>query len=316
MEWSNRLSRQLKPRDLHVLMVVVEERNMAKAAQRLSVSRPVVSKTIAALEQRLAVQLLDRLPRGVEPTIFGRALLKRASAIFDELRQSVDEVDFLKDPQAGELRVASTEVWAAALVPAALDRLSRRFSRIRVRLEQGTAKDQFNLLRERLCEVVISRLLVAAPEADIQMEPLFFEPLAIVAGPHSAWVRRRKLKLADVVEAPWILSPLECEDGSPFVETFRSARLSVPTPTIVTNSLHVRNSLLAAGQYLTLVPGSALRYGPQRRLMAVLPLRLPRWHLPTGVFSLKGRMISPVAQAFVQCVREVSQPLTRSDWQA
>ena len=75
MRWADRVGRSLKPRDLHVFMTVVEESSMAKAAERLAISRPVISRTIANLEHMLGVTLLDRTARGVEPTLFGKALL-------------------------------------------------------------------------------------------------------------------------------------------------------------------------------------------------------------------------------------------------
>jgi DNA-binding transcriptional LysR family regulator len=292
-------------------MTVVEESSMAKAAERLAISRPVVSRTIANLEHMLGVTLLDRTTRGIEPTLFGKTLLKRGTAVFDELRQSVEEIAFLTDPQAGELRIACTEVWAAGLVPAAIERLSKRLPRLRVRLEQGTALHQFNLLRERQCEIVISRLLTDAPDSDIEMQPLFYESLAVVAGPQSPWARRRKLVLSELVDVPWILSTLETEPGSPLVEAFRVAKLPIPTATIFSNSLHLRISLLATGRYLTLVPGSALRFGPGADLLKALPVVLPRWHLPTAIFTLKGRMLSPVAQVFADCIRDVAKPLAQ-----
>lgn len=284
---------------------------MAKAAERLAISRPVISRTIANLEHTLGVTLLDRTARGIEPTMFGEALLRRGTAVFDELRQSVEEIGYLTDPQAGELRIASTEVWAAGLVPAAIERLSRRLPRLRVRLEQGTAAHQFNLLRERRCEIVISRLLMETPDSDIEMEPLFYEPLVVVAGPQSPWARRRKLALSELVDAPWILSTLEAESSSPFVKAFHAAKLPIPAPTIFSNSLHLRINLLATGRYLTLVPGSALRFGPGTNLLKPLPVALPRWHLPTGIFTLKGRTLSPVAQVFAECVRDIARPLAR-----
>jgi DNA-binding transcriptional LysR family regulator len=111
MEWSDRIGRRLKPRDLHVFLAVAEQGNMAKAAEQLAISRPVVSKTIAALEHTLGVRLLDRNPKGVEPTLYGHALLKRSVTVFDELRQGVKEIEFLADPNAGEVRCACTEPW-------------------------------------------------------------------------------------------------------------------------------------------------------------------------------------------------------------
>src|SRR5258707_5368930 len=100
-----RIGRQLKMRDLRILMAVVECGTMGKAAGRLAVSQPVVSKAIADLEHALGVRLLDRSRRGVEPTPCGRALIRRGVAIFDEMRQGLDEIEFLSDPTAGEVRI-------------------------------------------------------------------------------------------------------------------------------------------------------------------------------------------------------------------
>src|SRR5262245_56567194 len=103
---------------------------MLKAAEQLAVSQPVVSKAIADLERILGVQLLERGPRCVEPTVFGRALLKRSTAIFDDLRASVSELESLADPTAGELRIGGTESIGTSLVPAIIDRFSRRYPRV------------------------------------------------------------------------------------------------------------------------------------------------------------------------------------------
>src|SRR4030095_6418703 len=113
MHSSDRISRRLKPRDLQVFLKVVEDRNMANAAKHLAISRPAVSKTVADLEHTLGVRLLDRTPRGVEPTLYGSALAKRGLAVLDELRQCVKEVEFLDDPSAGEVRLALGRVSAA-----------------------------------------------------------------------------------------------------------------------------------------------------------------------------------------------------------
>jgi DNA-binding transcriptional LysR family regulator len=85
MHWADRIGRRLKLRDLHILLAVVQCGSMAKAARQLSVSNPVVSKAVADLEHALDARLLDRGAQGVEPTIYGRALLDHALCVFDEL---------------------------------------------------------------------------------------------------------------------------------------------------------------------------------------------------------------------------------------
>src|SRR4030081_2047352 len=91
--WETRIGRRLRLRDLHVLLTVVQGGSMAKAAQRLAVSQPAVSKAIADLEHTLGIRLLDRGPLGVHPTLYCTALMRRGLAAFDELRQGVLEIE-------------------------------------------------------------------------------------------------------------------------------------------------------------------------------------------------------------------------------
>src|SRR2546421_5541519 len=118
MQWSDRIGRRLKLRDLHIFLAVVQRGSMVKAASELAMSQPAVSKAIADMEHTLGLRLLDRTPRGVEATTYGRAIHKRGLAVFDELRQGVQELEFLADPAAGELRIGSAEGMAAGLLPA------------------------------------------------------------------------------------------------------------------------------------------------------------------------------------------------------
>lgn len=101
MQLSDRIGRRMKLQDLHVFQTVVKAGSMGKAAAILNSTQPNITRSIAALEQTLGVRLLDRHYRGVEPTDFGRALLKRSQIAFDELRASVEDIEFLTDPTAG-----------------------------------------------------------------------------------------------------------------------------------------------------------------------------------------------------------------------
>src|SRR5215470_13508994 len=127
MEWESRLGRRLRVRDLYILSAVVRSRGMAKAARQLAMTQPAVSSAIANLEHMLGVRLLDRSPRGIEPTIYAEAMLKRSVAVFDELRQSVKDIELLSNPTAGELRIGSPVAIAAGFLVAVVERFSRRY---------------------------------------------------------------------------------------------------------------------------------------------------------------------------------------------
>src|SRR5712692_12022510 len=105
MQWKDRIGYRLRLRDLHILLTVAQCGSMGKAATHLAVSQPGVSKVIADMEYMLGVRLLDRNSQGVEPTMYGRALLTSGLAVFDDLRQGVKNIEFLANPTAGELRI-------------------------------------------------------------------------------------------------------------------------------------------------------------------------------------------------------------------
>jgi DNA-binding transcriptional LysR family regulator len=309
MDWSDRIGRRLRPRDLHVFLAVAEKGNMAMAAKQLAISRPVVSKTIADLEHTLGVRLLDRTPRGVEPTLYGRALLKRSLAVFDELRQSVKEIEFLSDPSVGELRIGFGEVPAAGLIPAAIDGLSRQYRNITVHTEQGSLETLLDFLRSRRCEVVVTRLLPGAPDMDV--DPLHCDQLRVVAGARSKWTRQRRIELADLANESWVQAPREMEPDSPTLAAFNAAGLSGPRVVVRSSSLNLRYGLLATGRFVTMIPDSVLRYGPARASIRILPIKLPRWHVPTCAITLNGRSLSPLARLFIDSLHKLARPLAR-----
>src|SRR5947209_13353162 len=105
VDWESLIGRRLRLRDLHVFFAVVQSGSMAKAATHLRVSQPAVSKAIGALEAVLGVRLFDRSTQGVIPTMYGEALLKCGSTVFDELRQGIRTIEFLADPTSGEVRI-------------------------------------------------------------------------------------------------------------------------------------------------------------------------------------------------------------------
>src|SRR5262252_8541330 len=123
MQLSDRIGRRMKLQDLHVLMTVVQAGSMRKAATVLNTSQPAISRSIADLENAIGVRLLDRNPQGVGPTAYGHALLDGGTAMFDELRQAVKNIEFLADPTAGEVRVGSPSPLAAGLLTAVIERL-------------------------------------------------------------------------------------------------------------------------------------------------------------------------------------------------
>jgi DNA-binding transcriptional LysR family regulator len=303
-----RIDQRLKLRELQVLSTVVECGSMVKAADRLAMSQPAVSAAVANLEQALGVRLLDRSPRGVEPTIYSKALLERGRVAFDELRQGLKDIEFLLDPAVGEVRVGCPEGTAAGFIPAVIDRISRLHPRVVVYVVTAqTGTQEFRELRERNVDIMIGRLFRPIRDEDIAVEVLGSDRFFVVASTRSPLARRRKVSLAELVDEPWVLYPPDNVVGSSFADAFRRNGLEYPPRRVVTFSLDVRMHLLATGRYLTMLGSQVLQYNAERWSLRRLPIDLPIPDGPIAVFTLKNRTISPVARMFVEHMRAVAK---------
>ena len=312
-DWSDRIGRRVKLRDIHILLAVVNCKSMAKAAEHLAVSQPVVSKVIADLEQRLGVRLLDRDRHGAEPTVYGLALLKRGVAAFDELRQGVEDIEFLRDPTKGELRIGCAETVIGGLIARIIEQLSERYPQIRfqVYLTPVLFAD-YRALRERNVELYIGRIPHAIAHEDFDVEVLYDEPLLVAAGANSRWAHRRRIKLVELMDEPWVLPGPESIIGGLIADLFDASGLAVPQSGVVCGSILMNNALLATGRFLAIYPGSLLRLSAKRLGIKPLPVELPFRSTPVGVVTLKNRMVSPLAKLFLDCAREMAKSLAES----
>jgi DNA-binding transcriptional LysR family regulator len=305
-----RVMRRLKLRELRILTTVAQAGSMGKAAAKLAISQPAVSKAVGEMEHTLGVALLDRTAQGVEPTLYGRALLKWATAVFDDLRQGVREIEFLADPTGGEVRVGCSEMMNTGLLPAVIDRMSRQYPRLVFSVMQAsTIAAQYRDLRERRVDFVFGRVMTPIEDEDMNAEILFEDPLIVVAGTGSKWLRRRKIDAAELIGEQWCFAPYDLAPIGPFIaQAFRARGLGVPRLTVMSNSPHLYYAMVHTGRFLSLAPASTLRLSGKRLGLKALPVDIPIQSAPRGIVTLKNRTISPAAQLFIECARELAKP--------
>jgi DNA-binding transcriptional LysR family regulator len=310
-DWENRIGRRLKLRDLHILSVVARWGSMAKAASHLDTSQSVVSEAIANLESALGVRLLDRSPRGIEPTIYATALLKRGHVVFDELREGIKDIESLADSATGEVRIACPEFLAAGLITDAVDGFSRRFPQTVCRIVEADVRTlEFRQLRERDVDLVVTRIPNAYADDDLTVEFLLDDPHLVVVGTKSSWASRRNVTLADLVDEPWII-PSSLIVNAIFKEAFEAQGLKSPEEKVITSFILMRNHLLATGRFLTLFPESVLQYNAKQWALRALPIRLRTKPQPIAIVNLKNRTVSPAVQLFIGHLRTVVKAFLR-----
>lgn len=307
MKWTDRVGRRVKLRDLHIALAVAEAGSMTRAAEELAVSYPVVSKTISELERTLGVKLFDRSKAGVEPTHYGRALLHSGVAVFDEMRKGLQQIESIKRPDTGELRISSSPVTDAGLLPALIERFSRQYPRAAINvLPENIVIQQYDNLRDRRVEMIFGRLPTSMSEPDLVAETLFDEPNLVGAGFESRWAKRRNLTLADLVGEPWVLAQQGSLARSLHDAVFRNSGLEPPSATAVTVSLHLYMRMVETGRWLGFIPASVMRFGGKRMRIKVLPVQVVSPPAPVGFITVKNRTLTPLAERFIDCARRVA----------
>jgi DNA-binding transcriptional LysR family regulator len=294
---------------------------MAKAAAQLRIRQPTVSEIVSNLEHMFGVRLFDRGPRGVELTNFGGALLKRSVAMFDELKQSVRDIDFLVDPTAGELRIGCPESILLILAPM-MEVFCRRHPRVVVNIDQADNRTlALPALRNREIDLVLGHFGTSTPNDrladDLHLDVLFDDPVVVAAGMRSRLANRRKLDLADLVEEPWILGTPGSWPNKILSEAFQARGLGAPKISLMTISMQLRATMVASGNFITTFPRSVMQVQADRWKLKLLPVELPARPWPLAVVTLKDRTLSPVVALFIRHVREFTRSMgSRQEHQA
>lgn len=306
----DRVGKRLKFRDLQVFFAVVGSGSMAEAARQLTLTQPAVSEVIAQLEHLFGVRLFDRTTRGVEPTVFARALLVRGRAAVDEMKQGVRDLAFLTDPTRGEVRVGCAQRLAAAIMPHIVERFSRMYPRVVLHFDEVSFLiRELPELRERKYDLLMGRSdrrLAENPFGDdMNTEVLFDDRFIVATAKHSQWASRRDIVLADLIDAHWILNAPDSFGYTGVAEAFRRNGLAMPRATLITSSVITAGHLLAKGQWVTVTSKFAAKVAG----LHVLPIDLGLGPWPALMITLRNRTLSPVAERFMACTRDVVKAL-------
>ena len=311
IDWDAQIGRRLQLRQLHVFLAVVQHRSLAMAARALGVATPTVSEIIADLEHVLGVRLFERNSKGMEPTRYGQALRRRTLIVFDELKQSVEDIKQLADPTVGEVRIACPLGIAYSIVPPIFERFVAENPNVVVHFDEvitsSTTRD-LQALRDRRYDLIMARggdSMEGASTDDLEIEPLLNDRLVVVAGPRSKWARRRKIDLAELTGETWIMQSADTGNYRILARAFEAHGLPIPKANLVTVSISVITYFLEHGAFLTAIPRSVAHFTS----LKVLPVDLssPPW--PINVVTIKHRIHSPVVARFIACARDVTRPM-------
>ncbi len=283
-------------RHLRYFVAVAETENVSRAALKLHVSQPALSRQIRDLEDELGFPLFDRGAQSVRLTAAGRALLAEARAVLDRVTQAVRAARAAAGT-AAELEVGYAPSPTARILPAALRALRAQAPDVRVRLRDLSTEEMLAGIREGKLQIAFLVRPTRAMLRGLTFEELARDPLCVAVPPDHPFARLRSVTPAQVAREP--LLALTRKDYPEYHECLDAVFAGLPRPPRIVEEYDSGPSLVAAieaGSGVAVAPTAlACTAGPRLKLIPLSPAPEP---LVIGAVWL-GRRLNGAAEQFL-----------------
>lgn len=297
------LKARLKTRQLLLLIALDDYRNIHRAADELHMTQPAASKQIKDLEEMLDVRLFDRLPRGMEPTIYGETMIRHARMALNSLALAHDDMQALKAGLAGQVEVGVIMSPAMALLPRAIARIKEQAPLLRIGVHLESSNVLLDKLQRGVLDFMIGRILEKEDSAGLVYEELTEEPACAVVRPGHPLLEKKGLALEDIAGHPWILPPPGSILRHRFDMMFRRAGLEPPRNVVDTTALLIVTALLQQTDSLHVMPQEVAQYYASLNVMRILPIELPCKMDAFGIIRQQDHLLAPGADLLLKQVR-------------
>jgi DNA-binding transcriptional LysR family regulator len=303
------LKARLKTRQLLLLIALDDYRNIHRAADELHMTQPAASKQIKDLEEMLDVKLFERLPRGMEPTIYGETMIRHARMALTSLALAHDDIVTLKAGLTGQVEVGVIMTPAMALLPRAIARVKESAPLLRIGVQLETSNLLLDKLQHGMLDFMIGRIFDTGDTSGLIYEELTEEPACAVVRPGHPLLERKDLKLADIAPLPWIVPPHGSILRYRFDMMFRRAGLEPPANVVDTTAMLMITALLQQTDSLHVMPIEVAQYYASLNVMRILPIELPCKMDAFGIIRHQDHLMSPGADLLLRAVRAAAKEM-------
>lgn len=302
------LRSNLKLKHLRLLVALDQFRHLGRASEYLSLTQPAVSKTLAELERLFGLALFVRSTRGTEPTPHGDTVIRFARSVLADFDRTRDEIAAVASGAAGRVRVGAMVVATPGLLMRTIDLMKARSTLTTVLVEEGDLTRLLPRLRQGELDLLIGRLEPGYAAPDLETEPFYDEPMCIVTGTQHALARQRRVSWADLAGQAWVMPPPWASSRTKLHQMFYKHRLNPPVDVIETASFLVTLTCLHERGAVGFWARSVAEHCQAQGLARILPVKVPIELPPVGVMRLRGRLRTPAAEQFMQCLRQAAVP--------
>lgn len=280
---------------LQAFLAVAETGSFSRAAERIYLTQPAVSKRIAALEAELGTPLFDRIGRRVGLTEAGRTLLERAHAILKQLEDIKRTIANFSGTISGELSLATSHHIGLHRLPPALQQFHQRYPEVRLNLRFMDSEAACSAVERGDLELAIVTLPPRIP-AVLQTHTIWDDPLEFVVSPNHPLAAMQKVALRQLTDYPAILPGPGTFTREIVLSAFGPLRERVQVG-MATNYLEVLKMLAAIGLGWSALPRTLIDAS-----LKVIQIKNVRLQRVLGIVVHGGRTLSNAARAMIEIV--------------
>jgi DNA-binding transcriptional LysR family regulator len=292
-------------RHLRYFVAVAEMENVSRAALKLHVSQPALSRQVRDLEDEIGFCLLERTAKSVRLTAAGRAFLNDARELLRQADDAVKKARAIASDEPTELHVGYSPSAFAEILPKTLRAFQRARPNVHVRLHDWNNNAIRDGLRDgRLQLGLIHPPTKASSMRDLRYEELFHERVCVAVAPQHPFARRRAIPLAEVAAEPLIgLTRVDYPNYYDLLSRTFSTVKQKPRVIEEHDSMSAVMSAVEAGAGVAIaVEVFGYSFGNRVKVLHLTPEPKP---MSIGIAALKGRL-SPAAEKFWECAKEVA----------
>ncbi|MEU8824700.1 LysR substrate-binding domain-containing protein [Streptomyces sp. NPDC048636] len=302
MEMPRLFDGRLKVRHLLLVDALSRQGTVVSAAAELHVTQPAATRSLHEVEDILGVELYERGPRGVTPTVFGEAFTQHARAVLAQLIQAGRHVVELAEADRGTVVVGSHLAGSNILLPRAIAALKRDHPYLTVIVREASPEELLLELEAGRIDLVVGRLTAPSGEG-LMRRPLYEESIELTVRAGHPLVGTPGIRFADLVTYPWILPGPQTALRGEVEALFARHGLGLPENRVETTSFLTVRQLLLDTDVVAALPALLVRDDSR---LAQLPVPLEAVGHSVGVTASATRTLSPSARAMTRSLEEAA----------
>jgi DNA-binding transcriptional LysR family regulator len=289
-------------RSLKYFVVVAEELNFGRAANRLQIAQPPLSRQIQRLERELGVELFERLNRRIQLTPAGHVLLQEARQLLLQVEQVISLTQKAGRGEVGQLVVGFEGSFSYDIVPFSFKAFQAQYPDVTLVVHEMTTGNQQQALLEN--QIDIGFVVPPIDNTQLSVETVLREKFVLAVPEAHPLATQSEVRIHNLVNEPFVMGPHEKQCGL-YLQVLRICEEAGFSPIIVqeTNEIQMLLGFVAAGLGISLLPASVRSF--QRSGIAYCDLHPPVPEIELAI-AWKTEHPSLVLQRFLAVVRDFS----------